>query len=83
MVHLIPVVLILCALVLWFFSHPEIDAVNKDDVLARVKNMTIEGYRTSNWNSSAMATGGVEDVDPIDGIGMEDPGKELNSKDPE
>ncbi|ONK57844.1 uncharacterized protein A4U43_C09F4770 [Asparagus officinalis] len=43
--------------------------------------MTIEGYRTSNWNSSAIATRGVEDIDPIDGIGMEDPGKELNSKD--
>ncbi|KAG1346185.1 hypothetical protein COCNU_06G000140 [Cocos nucifera] len=82
MVHLIPLVIIFCAMVLWFFSHPaEIDIANTDDsIVARIKNMTIDGY--SNWNGSSM-TMGLEDLDPIDGIGMEDTGRDSDNKDNE
>ena len=44
--------------------------------------MTIEGYSNGNWNSSMIPNVGMEDLDPIDGIGMEDPGKDLDNKDP-
>lgn len=53
--------------------------VNTDDtVIARIKNMTIDGYGT--WNGSSM-TIGLEDLDPIDGIGMEGTGRDSDDKD--
>ncbi|RZS11191.1 hypothetical protein BHM03_00042501 [Ensete ventricosum] len=100
MVHVIPFVLVLCTIILWFFSHPSgnlsymtsvfcfssspsssspppppiptigIDTVSKEEtVVAKVKNMTTDGY--NNWNGSSM-TIGMEDLDPIDGISNED-----------
>ncbi|CAL9115624.1 unnamed protein product [Musa textilis] len=71
MVHVIPFVLVLCTIILWFFSHPSgIDTVSKEEtVVAKVKNMTADGYK--NWNGSSM-TIGLEDLDPIDGIGNEE-----------
>ncbi|XP_020100282.1 uncharacterized protein LOC109718446 isoform X1 [Ananas comosus] len=40
-VHAIPVVLVLCAFLLWLSSDPEVVMVNKDHpVVARIKNMT-------------------------------------------
>lgn len=54
--------------------------MSKNDVLAKVKNLTIEGYSSNNWNSTTMNTVNVQDLDPMDGIGMEDPGEELDSK---
>ncbi|XP_073007766.1 uncharacterized protein [Typha latifolia] len=107
MVHVIPLVLILCAAVLWFFSYPGtqlypipffffffflsflgflgslipgsgcrsrrevLDVGGKDDIIARIKNMTIDGY--SNWNGTSM-TIGMEDLDPIEGLGMDENG---------
>ncbi|XP_073007767.1 uncharacterized protein [Typha latifolia] len=71
MVHVIPLVLILCAAVLWFFSYPVLDVGGKDDIIARIKNMTIDGY--SNWNGTSM-TIGMEDLDPIEGLGMDENG---------
>ncbi|XP_072958391.1 uncharacterized protein [Typha angustifolia] len=72
MVHAIPLVLILCAAVLWFFSYPVLDVGGKDEsIIARIKNMTIDGY--SNWNGTSM-TIGMEDLDPIEGLGMDDNG---------
>lgn len=66
------------------FSHiTDIDIASKDDsILARVKNMTIEGYSNtnSNWNSTTLPTVGMEDLDPINGIGVDDPNRALNSK---
>jgi len=44
--------------------------------------MTIEGYSNGDWNSSTIPNVGMEDLDPIDGIGMEDRGKDLYNKDP-
>ncbi|XP_073107157.1 uncharacterized protein [Elaeis guineensis] len=81
MVHLIPLVIIFCAMVLWFFSHPDIDMANTDDsIVARIKNMTIDG--SGSWNGSSM-TIGLEDLDPIDGIAMEDAGRDSDNKDNE
>ncbi|KAI0522883.1 hypothetical protein KFK09_005272 [Dendrobium nobile] len=70
MVHLIPVVIIVCAMVLWIFSNPAIEMESKDDsILARIKNMTIDGY--SNWNDTSFTTGNG-DFDPLNGVAAED-----------
>ncbi|XP_021905721.1 uncharacterized protein LOC110820538 [Carica papaya] len=44
-VHVIPFVLFLCALILWFFSTPDIDVKLKlgDSIAARIEGLTIEG----------------------------------------
>ncbi|CAH9060136.1 unnamed protein product [Cuscuta epithymum] len=43
-VHLIPLVLFLCAFVLWFLSNPDIEVpIGGDAVAARIEGMTIEG----------------------------------------
>ncbi|KAM7491786.1 hypothetical protein LguiA_034707 [Lonicera macranthoides] len=45
-VHLIPIILILCAFILWFFSNPDIDVPMKgggDSIAARLEGLTIEG----------------------------------------
>ncbi|KAG6490472.1 hypothetical protein ZIOFF_051770 [Zingiber officinale] len=73
MVHMIPFVILLCTIVLWFFSHPtgtpwEIHVVSKDDTLvAKIKNTPF--HSNTNWNGSSM-TIGIEDLDPIDGMDM-------------
>ncbi|XP_020598092.1 uncharacterized protein LOC110037725 [Phalaenopsis equestris] len=78
MVHLIPVVIIICATVLWMFSNPNIEMMSRDDsILARIKNLTIDGY--NNWNNTAV-TVGIEDLDPIDGIATEDSGRNIDNK---
>ncbi|XP_077252370.1 uncharacterized protein LOC143891718 [Tasmannia lanceolata] len=54
-VHFIPLVLILCALILWVFSHPAVDILNKGDSIAvRAEGMMIDGY--SNKTSFPMDT---------------------------
>ncbi|KAJ4908699.1 Uncharacterized protein Rs2_12357 [Raphanus sativus] len=43
-VHIIPFVLLACALVLWFFSNPNVDVgVKEESIAARIKGLTIEG----------------------------------------
>ncbi|CAL5359758.1 unnamed protein product [Camellia sinensis] len=43
-VHLIPLFLILCAIVLWFFSNPAVDLTNKgDSIIARIEGLTVNG----------------------------------------
>ncbi|PQM39476.1 GTP-binding protein YPTM2 [Prunus yedoensis var. nudiflora] len=43
-VHVIPIVLLLCAFVLWFFSNPEIDVrIKTDPIAARIEGLTLEG----------------------------------------
>ncbi|KAF6158812.1 hypothetical protein GIB67_012455 [Kingdonia uniflora] len=43
-IHLIPLILVLCAITLWFFSNPEVDMVNKDDSInPRIEGLTIDG----------------------------------------
>ncbi|PIN22600.1 hypothetical protein CDL12_04681 [Handroanthus impetiginosus] len=41
-VHLIPVVLFLCALTLWFFSNPDID-VRNSSIVAKIEGLGSEG----------------------------------------
>ncbi|XP_039126526.1 uncharacterized protein LOC120262471 isoform X1 [Dioscorea cayenensis subsp. rotundata] len=55
MVHLIPLVLILCAVVLWFFSHPEIGISSSKDgsIITRIENTTIDGYNSLKGGASA------------------------------
>ncbi|KAF8412457.1 hypothetical protein HHK36_000421 [Tetracentron sinense] len=53
-VHLIPFVLVLCAFVLWFFSHPAVDMVKKgDSIVPRIEGLTIDG----NLDSDGTQTG--------------------------
>ncbi|KAG7030866.1 hypothetical protein SDJN02_04903, partial [Cucurbita argyrosperma subsp. argyrosperma] len=43
-VHVIPLVLVLCAILLWFFSNPEIDAgMRWDPMAARIEGLNVEG----------------------------------------
>ncbi|KAL8096042.1 hypothetical protein AgCh_037123 [Apium graveolens] len=43
-VHLIPFVIVFCALVLWFFSNPDVDLPSKGDSIAgRIEGLTLEG----------------------------------------
>ncbi|KAH7537780.1 uncharacterized protein LOC107414051 [Ziziphus jujuba] len=42
-VHIIPLVLIICAFILWFFSSPEVDMMTRDSIAARIEGLTIEG----------------------------------------
>ncbi|KAK2988916.1 hypothetical protein RJ640_026184, partial [Escallonia rubra] len=43
-VHLIPLMLLLCAFVLWFFSNPDVDvSVKGDSIAARIDGLSIEG----------------------------------------
>ncbi|XP_059461702.1 uncharacterized protein LOC132190684 [Corylus avellana] len=41
-VHLIPLVLFLCAITLWFFSNPDVDVGFKAD-MARIEGLTLDG----------------------------------------
>ncbi|KAJ4951172.1 hypothetical protein NE237_028004 [Protea cynaroides] len=62
-VHVIPVILVLCAIILWFFSNP-VDMVNKDDqILARIKGLTIDGNMDSNNGQTGLPTMDLEDLD--------------------
>ncbi|XP_043710126.1 uncharacterized protein LOC122659020 isoform X2 [Telopea speciosissima] len=64
-IHVIPVVLVLCAIILWFFSNP-VDMVHKDDsILARIKGLTIDGnIDNGNGQTGLPNTLEVEDLDP-------------------
>ncbi|KAK3026401.1 hypothetical protein RJ639_041413 [Escallonia herrerae] len=43
-IHLIPLVLLLCAFVLWFFSNPDVDVSVKGNIIAaRIDGLSIEG----------------------------------------
>ncbi|KAJ9539780.1 hypothetical protein OSB04_026286 [Centaurea solstitialis] len=47
-VHLIPLVLILCALVLWFFSNPDVNMPIKNEIIAaKVKGGTTKQHTDS------------------------------------
>ncbi|KAB2067984.1 hypothetical protein E1A91_A09G270100v1 [Gossypium mustelinum] len=43
-VHIIPLVLLVCALILWFFSNPDVEVGTKvETVAARIDGLTIDG----------------------------------------
>ncbi|CDP08358.1 unnamed protein product [Coffea canephora] len=64
-IHLIPVLLVLCAIVLWFFSSP-VDLVNKSDsVVARIESSLIKsGVDRGHGKSSLESTLKQEDLNP-------------------
>ncbi|KAI3458365.1 hypothetical protein Pfo_015028 [Paulownia fortunei] len=45
-VHLIPLVLLFCAFILWFFSNPDID-VKGSSIAAEIEGMATEGHLDS------------------------------------
>ncbi|KAI3994500.1 hypothetical protein MKX01_012757 [Papaver californicum] len=57
-VHLIPVILVLCALILWVFSHPVVDMTNKVGSLAQVEGLNI--HEQSNQSHKPSSTKLVE-----------------------
>ncbi|XAR66080.1 hypothetical protein NMG60_11012149 [Bertholletia excelsa] len=57
-VHLIPVVLLLCAFTLWFFSNPEVDmSVKAESIAARVEGLTLKGELEGNTNGGGFMAG--------------------------
>ncbi|CAM8935101.1 unnamed protein product [Rhodiola kirilowii] len=43
-VHVIPLVLLICGLILWLFSHPDVDMGMKlDPIATKIEGLTIEG----------------------------------------
>ncbi|CAH2043980.1 unnamed protein product [Thlaspi arvense] len=43
-IHIIPFVLLACALVLWLFSNPDVDVgMREESIAARIEGLTIEG----------------------------------------
>ncbi|KAL6349468.1 hypothetical protein AAG906_034125 [Vitis piasezkii] len=69
-IHAIPVVLLLCAMTLWFFSNPAVDIVNKGaSIVPRPKGLTVIG----NIKSDLTQNGLLKDLEQEDS----DPTKEL------
>ncbi|KAL7253690.1 hypothetical protein ACSBR1_008105 [Camellia fascicularis] len=67
-IHLIPFVLLLCALILWFFSNPEINLpIKPDSIAGRIKGLTLEGEIDGD-NSEIGTVAGID-------LGELDPGK--------
>ncbi|KAG9459714.1 hypothetical protein H6P81_004222 [Aristolochia fimbriata] len=70
-VHFIPLVLILCAVVLWFFSSPVNMANKGDPIVARVTGLTPDRYtnhtalRKSEENRGSDKRGQVEDKEAV------------------
>lgn len=80
-VHFIPVVLILCAVVLWFFSNPAVTVGNKADSLAaRVEGLAVDGSTNLTQIGLLPATE-AEELKPIErtvnGGARESPGKSM------
>ncbi|XP_050225207.1 uncharacterized protein LOC126674751 [Mercurialis annua] len=65
-VHFIPVVLLLCGFILWFFSNPDVNVGNKPESIAsRIEGLTIEG--DIDTDSDGTQTGFL----PIDSVEIE------------
>ncbi|XP_010259170.1 PREDICTED: uncharacterized protein LOC104598687 [Nelumbo nucifera] len=65
-VHVIPFVLLLCALILWFFSNPEVDMVHKDNsILSRVEGLIIDGSTDADESQiGLLSTMELDNLDP-------------------
>ncbi|CAK9325032.1 unnamed protein product [Citrullus colocynthis] len=56
-VHVIPLVLLLCAVVLWFFSNPEIDVGMRGETMTgRIEGLTLEGEIESEFDGTQKGT---------------------------
>lgn len=67
LVHVIPVVLLFCALVLWFFSNPDIDVpIKADSVAARIEGLNLEGELDTDSSQTGVLAGiDLGDLDPL------------------
>ncbi|OVA10584.1 hypothetical protein BVC80_8969g9 [Macleaya cordata] len=65
-VHVIPLVLVLCAITLWFFSSTEVEMVNKDSsIVARIEGLTIDGDIDVHGSGTGLLSSlEQEDLDP-------------------
>ncbi|KAI8540246.1 hypothetical protein RHMOL_Rhmol09G0247800 [Rhododendron molle] len=65
-VHIIPFVLLFCALVLWFFSNPDIDvSIRGDSVAARLEGLALEGELDTDSSQTGVLAGiDLGDLDP-------------------
>ncbi|KAF7133477.1 hypothetical protein RHSIM_Rhsim09G0189200 [Rhododendron simsii] len=65
-VHIIPFVLLFCALVLWFFSNPDIDVpIRGNSVGARLEGLTLEGELDTDSSQTGVLAGiDLGDLDP-------------------
>ncbi|KAI3997231.1 hypothetical protein MKX01_009075 [Papaver californicum] len=52
-VHLIPVILVLCALILWVFSYPVVDMRNKEGSFVQVEGLNIDGQSNQSQKPSS------------------------------
>ncbi|XVE63838.1 hypothetical protein DITRI_Ditri07aG0053100 [Diplodiscus trichospermus] len=76
-VHIIPLVLLVCALILWFFSNPDVEVGTKvDTVAARIEGLTIDGDIDN--DSDGTQTGFL----PIADVGELDTNKQRKGKKP-
>ncbi|KAK2653343.1 hypothetical protein Ddye_013199 [Dipteronia dyeriana] len=64
-VHLIPFVLLFCALVLWFFSNPDVEVGGKvsDSVAATIEGLTIDGDIDTDSDGTQTGVLPVENVE--------------------
>ncbi|XP_058181627.1 uncharacterized protein LOC131300016 [Rhododendron vialii] len=63
-VHIIPFVLLFCALVLWFFSNPDVP-IRGDSVAARLEGLTLEGELDTDSSQTGVLAGiDLGDLDP-------------------
>ncbi|PSS34385.1 TRNA(Ile)-lysidine synthase [Actinidia chinensis var. chinensis] len=65
-VHIIPLVLLLCALTLWFFSNPDIDVpIQGDSIDARIEGLTLDGeLDTDSAQTGVLAGIDLGNLDP-------------------
>ncbi|KAL5723996.1 hypothetical protein ACHQM5_007317 [Ranunculus cassubicifolius] len=63
-VHIIPLVLVICAAVLWFCSNPDLDTMNKD--VARVDGLKIDGdLEVVHSKTGLLTPPDLDDMDPL------------------
>ncbi|KAK9275274.1 hypothetical protein L1049_022536 [Liquidambar formosana] len=81
-IHLIPLVLVLCAIILWFFSKQAVDIVNKGDSnVARIKDLTINGDVDSDGTQSSLRPNlKLENFNPTKHLVDQKPTKLLEDK---
>ncbi|XWS36993.1 hypothetical protein CRYUN_Cryun19dG0005100 [Craigia yunnanensis] len=66
-VHIIPLVLLVCALILWFFSNPDVEVGTKvDTAAARIEGLTIDGDIDNDSDGTQTGFLPIADVKDID-----------------
>ncbi|XWS47716.1 hypothetical protein CRYUN_Cryun13aG0008100 [Craigia yunnanensis] len=66
-VHIIPLVLLVCTLILWFFSNPDVEVISKvDSAAARIEGLTINGDIDNDSDGTQTGFLPIADVGDID-----------------